>query len=75
MTKLPLLFFCKVWPGEVLYPDFTLPETKDWWKEQCDYFHNTSGWRVEYDALWIVSIKPIITCSNGLIIKALSISN
>lgn len=34
-----------------MYPDFTKPQTIEWWANECNIFHN----EVEYDGLWIVS--------------------
>ncbi|XP_041515159.1 sucrase-isomaltase, intestinal [Microtus oregoni] len=39
----------EVWPGLTVYPDFTNPQTIEWWANECDIFHN----EVEYDGLWI----------------------
>ncbi|XP_051012796.1 sucrase-isomaltase, intestinal [Acomys russatus] len=39
----------QVWPGLTVYPDFTNPQTMDWWANECDIFHQ----QVEYDGLWI----------------------
>ncbi|XP_052587358.1 sucrase-isomaltase, intestinal [Peromyscus californicus insignis] len=39
----------EVWPGLTVYPDFTNPQTIEWWANECSIFHN----EVEYDGLWI----------------------
>ncbi|KAK7820953.1 hypothetical protein U0070_026011, partial [Myodes glareolus] len=39
----------EVWPGLTVYPDFTKPQTIEWWANECDLFHQI----VEYDGLWI----------------------
>ncbi|KAL1778054.1 sucrase-isomaltase, intestinal, partial [Sigmodon hispidus] len=39
----------EVWPGLTVYPDFTNPQTIEWWANECSLFHQT----VEYDGLWI----------------------
>ncbi|KAM7331303.1 hypothetical protein ACRRTK_010492 [Alexandromys fortis] len=39
----------EVWPGLTVYPDFTKPQTIEWWANECNIFHN----EVEYDGLWI----------------------
>ncbi|KAH0513128.1 Sucrase-isomaltase, intestinal [Microtus ochrogaster] len=45
--KTPLIG--EVWPGLTVYPDFTKPQTIEWWANECDIFHK----EVEYDGLWI----------------------
>ncbi|XP_013408342.1 maltase-glucoamylase, intestinal-like isoform X2 [Lingula anatina] len=45
----------KVWPPtNVFYPDFTKPETTDWWVTLCKEFKNV----IDYDGLWIDMNEP-----------------
>jgi lysosomal alpha-glucosidase len=44
----------KVWPGTVVFPDFTNPKTTDWWYEQAKAFHD----QLPYDGLWIDMNEP-----------------
>ncbi|NWU89928.1 LYAG glucosidase, partial [Upupa epops] len=44
----------KVWPGPTAFPDFTNPETHEWWHEMVRDFHE----QVPFDGLWIVSALP-----------------
>ncbi|XP_028723035.1 sucrase-isomaltase, intestinal [Peromyscus leucopus] len=39
----------EVWPGLTVYPDFTNPQTTEWWANECSIFHD----KVNYDGLWI----------------------
>lgn len=47
----PLLCI-QVWPGPTAFPDFTNPETRQWWEDCIRDFHS----KVPVDGLWIVSI-------------------
>ncbi|XP_043570742.1 lysosomal alpha-glucosidase-like [Chiloscyllium plagiosum] len=44
----------KVWPGPTAFPDFTNPETHDWWYENLKEFHN----KVSFDGMWIDMNEP-----------------
>ncbi|XP_077974484.1 lysosomal alpha-glucosidase-like [Styela clava] len=38
-----------VWPGNVVFPDFTNPATTEYWHKQLSLFHQS----VEFDGVWI----------------------
>lgn len=38
-----------VWPGKVVFPDFTNPATSEYWLKQLSNFHNY----VKFDGVWI----------------------
>lgn len=42
---------CQVWPGPTAFPDFTNPETQEWWHDVVKAFHD----QVPFDGMWIVS--------------------
>ncbi|XP_048758029.2 lysosomal alpha-glucosidase-like isoform X2 [Ostrea edulis] len=39
----------KVWPGDVVFPDFTNPKTTDYWTQMTKSFHD----KVQFDGMWI----------------------
>ncbi|XP_061191912.1 lysosomal alpha-glucosidase-like [Saccostrea echinata] len=39
----------KVWPGDVVFPDFTNPKTTDYWTQMTKAFHD----KVKFDGMWI----------------------
>ena len=41
----------QVWPGPTAFPDFTNPETHEWWYDMVKDFHD----QVPFDGMWIVS--------------------
>lgn len=41
----------QVWPGPTVFPDFTNPETREWWHDMVKDFHD----QVPFDGMWIVS--------------------
>lgn len=41
----------QVWPGPTVFPDFTNPETHEWWHDMVKDFHD----QVPFDGMWIVS--------------------
>jgi len=45
--------FNKVWPGQAVYPDFTHPNSTQWWTQMAAEFHQ----KVPFDGMWLV-----ITC-------------
>lgn len=47
----PLSSRIQVWPGPTAFPDFTNPETLDWWQDMVAEFHA----QVPFDGMWIVS--------------------
>lgn len=47
----PLWALVQVWPGSTVFPDFTNPETLDWWQDMVSEFHA----QVPFDGMWIVS--------------------
>lgn len=51
-TGSPLWILVQVWPGSTAFPDFTNPETLDWWQDMVSEFHA----QVPFDGMWIVSI-------------------
>lgn len=42
----------QLWPGPTAFPDFTSPETRQWWEDCIREFHA----KVPVDGLWIVSV-------------------
>uniref|UniRef100_A0A803YHI9 Glucosidase alpha, acid n=1 Tax=Meleagris gallopavo TaxID=9103 RepID=A0A803YHI9_MELGA len=44
----------KVWPGPTAFPDFTNPETHEWWHDMVKDFHQ----RVPFDGMWIDMNEP-----------------
>lgn len=44
----------KVWPGSAAFPDFTNPETLDWWQDMVSEFHA----QVPFDGMWIDMNEP-----------------
>ncbi|XP_072453828.1 lysosomal alpha-glucosidase-like isoform X2 [Notamacropus eugenii] len=44
----------QVWPGLTAFPDFSNPETHQWWLENLNLFHA----RVPFDGLWIDMNEP-----------------
>ncbi|NXA43466.1 LYAG glucosidase, partial [Eudromia elegans] len=44
----------KVWPGPTAFPDFTNPETREWWYDMLKEFHE----QVPFDGLWIDMNEP-----------------
>uniref|UniRef100_A0A3Q4G3E9 Lysosomal alpha-glucosidase n=1 Tax=Neolamprologus brichardi TaxID=32507 RepID=A0A3Q4G3E9_NEOBR len=42
----------KVWPGPTAFPDFTNPDTRQWWEDCIRDFHS----KVPVDGLWIVCV-------------------
>ncbi|XP_060242269.1 lysosomal alpha-glucosidase isoform X1 [Meriones unguiculatus] len=44
----------KVWPGFTAFPDFTNPETLDWWQDMVSEFHA----QVPFDGMWIDMNEP-----------------
>lgn len=44
----------KVWPGLTVFPDFTNPETFNWWYDMTKDFHD----KVPFDGMWIDMNEP-----------------
>ncbi|NWW54633.1 LYAG glucosidase, partial [Pedionomus torquatus] len=44
----------KVWPGPTAFPDFTNPETHEWWHDMVKDFHA----QVPFDGMWIDMNEP-----------------
>ncbi|XP_053308822.1 lysosomal alpha-glucosidase [Spea bombifrons] len=44
----------KVWPGLTVFPDFTNPETFEWWYDMVKRFHD----QVPFDGMWIDMNEP-----------------
>ncbi|NXL59543.1 LYAG glucosidase, partial [Chordeiles acutipennis] len=44
----------KVWPGLTAFPDFTNPETHEWWHDMVKDFHD----QVPFDGMWIDMNEP-----------------
>lgn len=44
----------KVWPGLTAFPDFSNPDTHQWWLENLNRFHSL----VPFDGLWIDMNEP-----------------
>ncbi|XP_030067173.1 lysosomal alpha-glucosidase [Microcaecilia unicolor] len=53
-TSQDKLLIGEVWPGHTVYPDFTNPETHQWWFENLNRFYN----QVPFDGLWIDMNEP-----------------
>lgn len=51
------VLFAQVWPGPTAFPDFTNPETRQWWEDCIRDFYS----EVPVDGLWIVSIAHSLT--------------
>uniref|UniRef100_A0A8C6ZE20 Lysosomal alpha-glucosidase n=1 Tax=Nothoprocta perdicaria TaxID=30464 RepID=A0A8C6ZE20_NOTPE len=43
-----------VWPGPTAFPDFTNPETHEWWYDMLKEFHD----QVPFDGMWIDMNEP-----------------
>lgn len=43
----------QVWPGATAFPDFTHPESAEWWTNAAGAYHEV----VPFDGMWIVSIE------------------
>lgn len=52
----PLWALVQVWPGSTAFPDFTNPETLDWWQDMVSEFHA----QVPFDGMWLVSAAPAL---------------
>ncbi|KAM3846334.1 lysosomal alpha-glucosidase isoform 3-T3 [Vipera latastei] len=46
--------FPLVWPGPTAFPDFTNPETHQWWYDMVKDFHD----KVPFDGMWIDMNEP-----------------
>ncbi|XP_023929978.1 sucrase-isomaltase, intestinal [Lingula anatina] len=46
----------EVWPGKVYFPDYTKPETTEWWTRCIEDFYVNQ--KVQYDALWLDMNEP-----------------
>ncbi|KAK6195437.1 hypothetical protein SNE40_000868 [Patella caerulea] len=46
----------EVWPGQTAYPDFTRPNTMNWWLKWMRYLRKNES--IEFDALWIDMNEP-----------------
>ncbi|NXI05212.1 LYAG glucosidase, partial [Pachycephala philippinensis] len=44
----------KVWPGPTAFPDFTNPETHEWWYDMVKDFHE----QVPFDGMWLDMNEP-----------------
>ncbi|XP_074410899.1 lysosomal alpha-glucosidase isoform X1 [Zonotrichia albicollis] len=44
----------KVWPGPTVFPDFTNPETHEWWHDMVKDFHD----QVPFDGMWLDMNEP-----------------
>ncbi|XP_041341660.1 lysosomal alpha-glucosidase isoform X2 [Pyrgilauda ruficollis] len=44
----------KVWPGPTAFPDFTNPETHEWWHDMVKDFHE----QVPFDGMWLDMNEP-----------------
>ncbi|NXE71201.1 LYAG glucosidase, partial [Calcarius ornatus] len=44
----------KVWPGPTVFPDFTNPETHEWWHDMVKDFHQ----QVPFDGMWLDMNEP-----------------
>ncbi|MCI4393474.1 hypothetical protein PGIGA_G00157810 [Pangasianodon gigas] len=44
----------KVWPGLTAFPDFSNPDTHEWWYQNLQNFHS----KVPFDGLWIDMNEP-----------------
>uniref|UniRef100_A0A3Q2DNX6 Lysosomal alpha-glucosidase n=1 Tax=Cyprinodon variegatus TaxID=28743 RepID=A0A3Q2DNX6_CYPVA len=55
VDKVRLCPCTQVWPGPTAFPDFTNPETNQWWEDCIRGFYS----EVSVDGLWIVSTQKI----------------
>lgn len=53
------MLYIQVWPGPTAFPDFTNPDTRQWWEDCIRDFHS----KVPVDGLWIVSMRAH-TCTH-----------
>ncbi len=54
------LFSGAVWPGLCHFPDFTSPQTRDWWAEKCQPLLQTG-----IDGIWNDMCEPVMFTSDG----------
>jgi len=54
------------WPNEVAFPDFTNPNTSDWWQYELTQFHKEM---VEFDGLWLDMNEPSNFCNGPCVEK------
>jgi len=56
------MFVCnvnlQVWPGTIVFPDFTNPKTVEWWYNQAKQFHDI----LPFDGLWTVRYYVTTLC-------------
>lgn len=57
----PVLSLLQVWPGPTAFPDFTNPETHEWWHDMVKDFHD----QVPFDGMWLVS-GPVVGLAPAL---------
>ncbi len=46
----------KVWPGDCVFPDFTMPKTRLWWRDKLSIFVAENG----FDAVWNDMNEPAV---------------
>jgi lysosomal alpha-glucosidase len=46
------MLYLKVWPGLTAFPDFTNPNSVQWWTDVAADFHKI----IPFDGMWIVRI-------------------
>lgn len=56
----------QVWPGPTAFPDFTNPETHEWWHDMVKDFHE----QVPFDGMWLVS-GAVVAAGCGSLAPAL----
>lgn len=49
-------FFSKILGRNVVYPDFTMEKTQDWWLDAIERFFFTDA-VVKFDGIFLVSLK------------------
>ena len=52
MRNIVVIYFLKVWPGPTAFPDFTHPNSTEWWTDMATNFHNI----IPFDGMWLVKI-------------------
>jgi len=60
------IFQGRGWANEVAFPDFTNPNTSDWWQYELTQFHKEL---VEFDGLWLDMNEPSNFCNGPCVEK------
>ena len=60
------IFQGRAWPNEVAFPDFTNPNTSEWWQYELTQFYKEL---VEFDGLWLDMNEPSNFCNGPCVEK------